>query len=222
MPADPWPLRTISQSGEKRARSVVLEDLNQYSSGEVRWGYLPADTAYIRKLSSNDWASFFLYRDPRDLLVSHVFYATEIYPDHSMNSIYRGLPDMPSRINVAITGTAEYPHLPSVRGRYEAYLGYLEANDIFKIRFEDLVNKQENAIRNILTWIQARGGVLEFDPEAAATMLAESADPADSPTFRQGRTGSWRQHFSEENKSRFKEVAGDLLMQLGYEAGDDW
>jgi len=32
----------------------------------------------------------------------------------------------------------------------------------------------------------------------------------------------WRTSFTPENKALFKEVAGDLLIQLGYEKDNDW
>jgi hypothetical protein len=43
-----------------------------------------------------------------------------------------------------------------------------------------------------------------------------------SLTFRQGQTGDWRNHFVEEHRSTFKEVAGDTLVRLGYEKDLDW
>jgi len=41
-------------------------------------------------------------------------------------------------------------------------------------------------------------------------------------TFRKGRAGGWREEFSEEHKRAMKEVAGGLLIDLGYESGTDW
>ena len=47
--------------------------------------------------------------------------------------------------------------------------------------------------------------------------LESSIDPKRSPTFRSGKAGGWRTQFSPENKQLFKDIAGDLLVQLGYE-----
>jgi hypothetical protein len=52
--------------------------------------------------------------------------------------------------------------------------------------------------------------------------LDASIDPQRSPTFRSGKAGGWRKQFSPENKQLFKEVAGDLLIQLGYERDHGW
>jgi sulfotransferase 6B1 len=50
--------------------------------------------------------------------------------------------------------------------------------------------------------------------------LEASINPTKSPTFRSGKTGEWKKHFTDEHKKIFKEVAGDLLL-LGYEK-DNW
>jgi sulfotransferase 6B1 len=52
--------------------------------------------------------------------------------------------------------------------------------------------------------------------------LEASINPTKSPTFRSGKTGEWKKHFTEEHKSLFKEVAGDLLVKLGYERDGNW
>ena len=44
----------------------------------------------------------------------------------------------------------------------------------------------------------------------------------DSSTFRKGTIGDWRNHFTEEHKAAFKEVAEAELIKLGYEKDYDW
>ncbi|MGH8914193.1 MAG: hypothetical protein ACRDZM_06725, partial [Acidimicrobiia bacterium] len=39
---------------------------------------------------------------------------------------------------------------------------------------------------------------------------------------RSGRTGEWREVFTDDHKSHFKEAGGDLLIRLGYETDDTW
>jgi hypothetical protein len=52
--------------------------------------------------------------------------------------------------------------------------------------------------------------------------LETSINPKKSPTFRSGKTGEWKKHFTDEHKKIFKEVAGDLLVKLGYEKDNNW
>ena len=40
--------------------------------------------------------------------------------------------------------------------------------------------------------------------------------------YRSGRSGDWRNHFSEDHKSLFKSLYPDLVPRLGYAPTDDW
>lgn len=41
-------------------------------------------------------------------------------------------------------------------------------------------------------------------------------------TFRKGQTGGWKKHFTSDQKKLFKKVAGQLLIDLGYEKDFNW
>jgi len=41
-------------------------------------------------------------------------------------------------------------------------------------------------------------------------------------TFRKGLSGEWKNLFSESHKDTFKDIAGDLLIKLGYEKDLGW
>jgi hypothetical protein len=63
---------------------------------------------------------------------------------------------------------------------------------------------------------------LEASREQAISVLGHSIDPQRSPTFRSGKVGGWREHFTPEITALFKQEASDLLVQLGYEKDMDW
>ena len=50
----------------------------------------------------------------------------------------------------------------------------------------------------------------------------DAIQPGKSRTFRSGKTGGWKEHFPREHRLLFKDVAGDLLVRLGYEKDNDW
>ena len=41
-------------------------------------------------------------------------------------------------------------------------------------------------------------------------------------TFRKGQIGAWKKEFTQEQKELFKEHAGQLLIDLGYEKDYNW
>jgi hypothetical protein len=47
-------------------------------------------------------------------------------------------------------------------------------------------------------------------------------DVEEQSHLRSGRTSQWEDHFDDELKARFKELAGDAVVQLGYEEDSDW
>jgi hypothetical protein len=111
----------------------------------------------------------------------------------------------------------------NIRARFEPYLGWLELDQVMSIRFEDLIRDKERVIGQILDhFSQFSGCQLSLPRREAIEALTRCTDPAKSLTFREGKTGGWRKHFTDEHKALFKEVAGDLLIRLGYEEDKDW
>jgi hypothetical protein len=167
--------------------------------------------------------NYFIYRDPRDMLVSQVFFATDMHEEHGMHAYYQSLPDFGARLKVAITGIdRDGPYMVSVKQRYEGVFQWLEQKHILCLRFEDLVDHREATLNAMLAEVEKTGYPIPTPREKALSVLVESIQPRKSHTFRSGKTGGWREHFSDEHKKLFKDVAGDLLVRLGYEKDNDW
>lgn len=201
----------------------IFNGIYSMRPGDIRYGYIHAKEPYISLLTQPEQATIFIYRDPRDMLVSHVFYATDLYAGHGMNRYYAQMDSMEARLNAAIEGVADPEfYLSSVRERYDSYLGWLTHPDVFSLRFEDLILERDVALARLLGYLEARGFDLVVPREQAIEILKAGISPKKSGTFRKGQPGNWREHFTDANKTRFKEITGDLLIRLGYEDGDDW
>ncbi|MDL1944847.1 sulfotransferase domain-containing protein, partial [Chloroflexi bacterium CFX2] len=75
---------------------------------------------------------------------------------------------------------------------------------------------------SMLDEVEKTGYKIPTRREKALSVLVEAIQPKKSHTFRSGKAGGWKEHFTEEHKKLFKNVAGDLLARLGYEKDDDW
>ena len=218
------PIRTIRYFGGKRTQEEISADLNAIPKGVIGWGYIEATPENLKFLNQPGRVNFFNYRDPRDVLVSHVFYATDMHPLHQLHELYNSLPDFGSRLKVAINGIdRDGMRMVGVRGRYDAVFRWLDTGNVMCLRFEDLINNRESTLNGMLDYIENSTGYKIPTPRSEAIpILVKAIQPRKSHTFRGGRTGDWRNHFTEEHKNMFKEAAGNLLVELGYEKNNDW
>ena len=61
----------------------------------------------VDRLIKPRFVPYFLFRDPRDVVVSHVFYVTDMEARHVHHDYYASLPDFDSRLKVSILGRPE-------------------------------------------------------------------------------------------------------------------
>jgi sulfotransferase 6B1 len=216
-------IRTIKKDGGRRTTDEILEDLKRIPIGVVGWGYVDATPENASFLTAAGRVNYFIYRDPRDMLVSQVFFATDMHEEHGMHAYYNSLPDFDARLKVAITGIdRDGLRMVSVRQRYEGVFAWLEQKNVMCIRFEDLINNRDATLLSMLDEVEKAGYKIPTPREKALSVLIEAIQPRKSHTFRSGKTGGWKEHFADEHKKLFKDVAGDLLVRLGYEKSNDW
>ncbi|MGA9533275.1 MAG: sulfotransferase domain-containing protein [Anaerolineales bacterium] len=217
---DIHPIRTMDATGQFRSTAAVLRDLGRLRPGDMGWGYIPSRPAYIRWFEQSNVVSFFVFRDPRDKIVSHILYAMDIHLEHAMHDFYHDLDTMEKRIEATIDGVPGY--VEDVGRTYESYLGWLELPSVFPVRFEDLVVDQPGIVRRMIQHLESAGVEIRGDFDQNLRDLLEAMAPQHSPTFRSGTAGGWRDHFTDENIRHFKESTGELLIELGYEESGDW
>ncbi len=211
-------------SGRERTTAEIMKDLARFLPGDTGYGHLHARPEIAFRLSQPDWCTYFIIRDPRDIVVSHVFYVTEIEPDHVHHDYYANvLKTFEERLRTSILGRpdAENP-FPDINLRFQPFLGWMSQPAICCLKFEDAISSPVQVIRKIIDHAVAGGFELKGSREHSVQQIAEQLDPKRSPTFRQGKSGGWRKHFTPEITRLFKDVAGDLLIQLGYENNQDW
>jgi hypothetical protein len=211
-------------TGNPRPVSLILKELHRLKAGDIGYGHLHALPDLVVELTRKGVATFFIYRDPRDVVVSHVYYVTEIEEEHVHHQYYtQELTTFDERLQVSILGR---PGLgvpfPDIRQRFEPYLGWLETPDVLTLRFEDFITQRGHTLERILDHAENRGFQLAVPRAEALRRLDSAIEPEKSPTFRSGTIGKWRESFSSEHKAIFKDVAGDLLIRLGYEDDNHW
>jgi hypothetical protein len=218
------------ESGLKHTPEQAVAWLDSLRPRDMASAHLFAHPAAVDRLITPRFIPYFIFRDPRDVVVSHVFYVTDMEEHHVHHAYYASLPDFDSRLKVSILGrpdlnTCPEPdrrvEFPNIADRFSPYLDWLAYSEVLKIHFEDLVNDRTTTLNRIADHFLARVPLTIPRPKILDS-LESSINPGKSPTFRSGKTGEWKKLFTSEHKKIFKDVAGDLLIRLGYEKDGKW
>lgn len=214
---------TSSWAFRERTTASTLRVINSSIPGELLRAHLFYDPAYEAAIREKGMAHYFIYRDPRDVVVSEAHYLREMNRWHRLHRVMKKL-DPEAAITMSIEGVDPSTGLeyPDIGKRFARCAGWIGSTDTFAVRFEDLRSESCKAVvASMVDFYQSRHvGQVAKDPivqEALANIRPES-----SHTFRAGRPSAWRREFTTEHKARFKRVAGQLLVDLGYETDLHW
>ncbi len=223
--------RTLNQfksdsQGPASAVEVDWEQVRQWLRSQRKGQYctvhFPAAEPVFAALEEFQFASLFVIRDPRDIVVSHAHYVTRL-KRHFLHEYYtRVLRTPEDRLMasiVGIPGSAGIPLLPSIGSRLASYAGWLHHPRTLVLKFEDLVgaagggdeSSQRRAIADIARHISR-----PLD-DAQRRRIAAGVHTKGSATLRRGVIGDWKNHFTDEHRAAFAEIAGPQLVELGYE-----
>jgi hypothetical protein len=173
----------------------------------------------------------FVYRDLRDVAVSqafHIMFADNEHLLHPDPELYMKLGGFDKVLSAVIEGIEEYP---GVMERWDLYAPWLAPEWVLKMPFERMLNHTKNSAFRIMQYMIVRMASIKSSEAVVDTEIAEhtmnlmvrSSDRTHhSPTFREGKTGSWRKHFTQKHVEQFKKTDSGWLVQLGYETDDNW
>lgn len=180
-------------------------------------------------LEKLEFQQLVLLRDPRDVVISSVLSPLKRQPwHHAHRFFFEVLKSDEERIMVSIRGV-ETDHAPkgskgSIRSIFDRYMEWLDEPWTLMVRFEDLVGPRgggetEKQIATIERIAEFLGRPVD---RAGAMTIAQRTYGTSGLTFRRGTIGDWQNHFTEEHRQAFKDVAGDILVGLGYEEDMNW
>lgn len=179
---------------------------------KTHWSY---DQFMVRKVPSAK--IIYLLRDGRDVMISFYFYiygflgkdkekAIHFSADEFLEFLKIRLPEYVTHVN----SWQRHPDVLIIRYenlknnfikhliRMKDFLGYVNivAEGKVKNTYVDNFTKMDNH-KNVL-----KGNNLDF--------------------YRKGIVGDWKNYYKREHVAVFKEIAGDTLINLGYEKTSDW
>jgi sulfotransferase family protein len=197
------------------------------NNGQFMTAHFPGLDEIFSVLEELNYKTIVILRDPRDVIVSSAFFITKLKRHDLHDRFTNEFGDMSSRLFACIQGLPRDDRglgMEPIGNRIANQLPWLRAPNAYVCRFETLVGprgggsavEQINEIRAIAAHIDRPL------TEQQAHRVADRTWSPSSPTFRKGSIADWRNHFTDAHKATFKEVAGEALIELGYEESLDW
>lgn len=222
-------LRYCRRHVHRRMTIEEIEDiLRRVDPGYFATGHLTFTPERFRLLTNLGFSILLMIRDPRDVAVSHFHYVTYSYRRSRLHPYFIRLPDDSARLMASILGVDPPDGNPNrwldnIGDRFRSYLRWAE-HGACVVRFEHLVGPQgggnhdlqRREIRRVAEYL---GIALSED---MVEHIARRLYHRHSRTFRRGAIGDWKNYFTPAHKEAFKRVAGELLIELGYESDPDW
>jgi sulfotransferase 6B1 len=195
--------------------------------GQALVGHVPASGPMLDAVRGASIRVVFITRDPRAQVVSHLHHI-RAHADHPLHAYFRdSLPDDGEALLAMISGAqpAEGIRIPDVDTLFRSFLPWRDAPGACATTFERLIGPRgggsdEAQQAEVTALLRHLGGVRV--PRAVAALISRRVYSTASPTFHIGRIGAWRPHFSPRHAEAFKDVAGRLLVDLGYERDLSW
>jgi hypothetical protein len=164
--------------------------------------------------------TFFVTRDPRDIVVSFYFSSKYSHPDLAYISEVRrcleGLDDA--------AGMRFCTDFLSGLGLFDAQRSWAEAadEDVRIFRYETLATDEAGLLRDLFDYLGIdMPGILREQLLARHTFSVKAGgrhqgEEDQHSHYRKGAVGDWRDAFDEATRTHFDRVTGDLVAVLGY------
>ncbi|SDI13056.1 sulfotransferase domain-containing protein [Alteribacillus bidgolensis] len=198
--------------------------LSKMPSNHFANGHIFYSKEYENMLHTLNLKQIFLYRDPRDIVVSYAYFYMKLKNTPPHRFFIENNMNVKQRLLAFINGfKTDYVYRGDINSWYRNFIEWKYADHVLPITYESLV-KSKQSQRKVLAEI-IRYLEIENNPERINLLIKnmqENVDPIKSVTFRKGQSGNWKEEFDEKIKKHFKRVAGKLLIELGYEKDYNW
>ena len=217
-------------------RRVEEPALLQLKNGQFVTGHLAYSKELSNKLKSDSIKQVFIYRDLRDVTVSLRHFINNKIPEHPLFTVFKNrLVTKEQQLDALISGidfigdekknTWGLDCYPGIYVELQRTYQWINDPSVCSMRYEDLMGTEksrEEILTKIIDYLWEDSTNMKIEKDQLLSSMKQNIQPEKSWTFRKGKIGSWKEEFNEEHKEAFKRIAGDLLIQLGYEKDYNW
>ncbi len=203
------------------------ETLNELNENNFWLGHLLPTNEHLKMLFKKNYVGIFLYRDPRDQVVSLAYWLKKSQSKRPPGLATLPIPEIITKIISSfpfeVWDQTLLRGVSGVQDLYKTFLPWRNVPNMYVTQFEKLIGPKGGGSKEVqLQEIQKIATHLKI--ACSIDKIEEVANSffGDTYTFRTGQIGQWKNEFSPEQKELFKKVAGQLLIDLGYESSFDW
>lgn len=216
---------------KKDIAGISQKEINQLNSEYLYCIHAAYQEKNKFLIEHNNLKTFFIYRDPRDQVVSLANWVIKI---ESAIPGHHNVPKLEDLITTLIYGcdgafwTKSVPPYRTVEQLYRLFMPWMNHKQVYIATFEKLVGPQgggslELQLQEIKNIAKHMGkNITDEVAKEISKKIFGYTEGFDSRTFFEGQIGSWKKYFTDKHKREFKEVAGQLLIDLGYEKDLNW
>jgi len=208
---------TPSFSMKELSGNAHIKAINSLLPNEMSPAHMYYSEEYEVELKLRNIIHFFIFRDPRDVVVSDANYLANMNRWHKLHPYLKAAHD---RYDLVIRGVeTDKFYWPNIGERMARYNAWLNCEDVCAVRYEDLMgSKRGEELERMVEFYKTRVGA-SFNSANMVQRCIDSIDPARSHTFHKGSGNSWNSSLTRSNIELFESVAGQICSDWGYKTG---
>tara|TARA_B100000989_G_C19439684_1_gene426722 strand:- start:91 stop:915 length:825 start_codon:yes stop_codon:yes gene_type:complete len=160
----------------------------------------------------------FIYRDPRAIFLSELNYLSNMNRWHRSHKYYASCNSFNEKFNLCLEGLPESSfYYPKFSQRIKDYLGWINSNSVYAIRFENLINEdiRVNEINNLLNYLETFDNMIGLKISNTKD-LKTFLSPENSHTFSGLEPDRWKTVLSSSQINQLESHLGALIKDMGY------
>lgn len=206
--------RELTPDETQFGKRALEEKMASLRTGEVLHRHFYYTEHLSSVLSQSNIKTIFVYRDPRDCLLSAVNY---VFDQHKPEHIYKRLQSL-TREQAALSMLKGDSRLIPFAEWFDGYYSWLDAPNVIALRFEDIIGAKgggsDVAQKIAFSKLVNELGIL-VPPELFERALS-CAFNASAGTFRKGQIGSWVHESTWGIRRTFHASCKSLPAKWGY------
>lgn len=194
----------------------MVSKLRRLLPSELMCGHIFYSRQVALQVVESNTPLIFLYRDPRSIFLSEINYISNMNRWHKCHSYYAERRNFEEQFDLCLRGIGDSRiHYPRFRDRISAYLGWMDAENVMTLRFEDLTNRDR--LTDVACRISKYLEGFDLAREVSVEKLLTGAHSRESHTYTGMEPERWRTQLTNSQKMALTDELDGVLAKMGYD-----